>query len=185
MLRSNVETVEKRIETIDIEQEDLCQYLRRDCLEIHGIPETPYESTDQIVKDIGKLIDVSIGDGDISISHRLPSRRKNGRPQVIIAKFVQRTTRDSLYNARRVLKDFDTTKLGHAYSSKNKIFLNESLTPRSRALFYEVRQFQKTEQFKSSWTKNGQVYLRKDSESDKICFNTLTKFQEFKDNFEV
>lgn len=62
-----------------------------------------------------------------------------------------------------------TTDLGHSHSTKCKIFLNESLTPRSRFLFHEVCKFQKSNHYKSCWTQNGQVYLKKDSKSHKIC----------------
>ena len=63
---------------------DLEQYTRRECVEISGIPQKPDESTNTIVKQLGKAVGVEIADIDISVSHRLPpsklyKSRKPGR----------------------------------------------------------------------------------------------------------
>ena len=47
------------------------QYMRRDCLEIRGIPVLTGEDTSQFVKKVWEIIEVQVQDQDISISHRL------------------------------------------------------------------------------------------------------------------
>ena len=58
---------------------DLEQYSRRDCLEIRGIPlpstPTDVDLTDDVVLKIGEKIGVPMQKSDISISHRIPSRK--------------------------------------------------------------------------------------------------------------
>ena len=54
--------------TIDAMQ----QYLRRDCIEITGIPTLPLDNPKQLVLELGSLIDVSISEDQISTAHRLP-----------------------------------------------------------------------------------------------------------------
>jgi hypothetical protein len=36
-------------------------YSRRDCLEFHGIPESHGENTDELVKRVGELVGVEVG----------------------------------------------------------------------------------------------------------------------------
>ena len=80
---------------------DLEQYIRRECLEISGIPEEMHEDTNDIVIRVGRMIGVEIENSDISISHRLPIKqsyskavRKGKETKKIIAKFVRRDKRD-------------------------------------------------------------------------------------------
>ena len=77
--------------------DDLQSYLRRDLLEIHGVPMSEDEKTDEIVLKVAKLIvlDLVLNVNDISISHRLPAAM--GRVPVIIAKFVRRSVRDRFF----------------------------------------------------------------------------------------
>ena len=59
---------------------DLEQYTRRDCLEIRGIPlpstPTDLDQTDEVVLQISEKIGVPMQKSDISISHRIPSRKQ-------------------------------------------------------------------------------------------------------------
>jgi hypothetical protein len=84
-------------------------YSRRDCLEFHGIPESHGENTDELVKRVGELVGVEVGQTDISVSHRLPSKR--GQIPTIIAKFTKRSTRDKIYQAKGNLKTHRTSDL--------------------------------------------------------------------------
>ena len=58
--------------TIDAMQ----QYLRRDCIEITGIPTLPLDNPKQLVLELGSLIDVNIIGGQISTARRLPDTKK-------------------------------------------------------------------------------------------------------------
>ena len=48
------------------------QYLRRDYLEINGIPISSYENPNQLVKEVGSLAGVEIDDRHIAAAHKLP-----------------------------------------------------------------------------------------------------------------
>lgn len=85
-LKLEVNAMAERITELEEVQEDLKSYSRRDCLELHGIPEMPGENTDEIVKNLYQLYNVDIEAADISVSHRLPTRRSAISP--IIAKFT-------------------------------------------------------------------------------------------------
>ncbi|XP_028412579.1 uncharacterized protein LOC114535473 [Dendronephthya gigantea] len=166
-----------RISKLEDEQENLNLYSRRDCLEFHGIPETPDENTDELVKQIADLMAVEINPTDISTSHRLPSRR--GIIPTIIAKFARRSTRDKLYNSKGNLKNRSSSDLGFVRSD-NKLYVNESLTPKARELYHQVRQVRKAHRFKYAWTKYGKPYLKKDNASRAISFALLKELDDFK-----
>ena len=119
--------------------DDLQSYLRRDLLEIHGVPMSEDEKTDEIVLKVAKLIvlDLVLNVNDISISHRLPAAM--GRVPVIIAKFVRRSVRDRFFNCKRELHDKTAQDLG--FHENTRLFVNESLTRKSRELFNKVKTF--------------------------------------------
>ena len=83
--------------------DDQDQYIRRDCLEIRGIPVSAQEDTNElIIKAVGSIVDIPVEDNDISISHRMKSG--NTIPPIIV-KFTRRCVRDAFYKARSRLKD--------------------------------------------------------------------------------
>ena len=106
---------------------DLEQYIRRECIEISGIPENPLENTNEIVIKVGNLMGVEIDSGDISVSHRLPVKptsysdavRRDRRPRdsKTIAKFVRRDVRDKFYRGRKRLSNKTTRDLGFSDQS--------------------------------------------------------------------
>jgi hypothetical protein len=99
-LSEQVKRLEKSILVSEGEVEQLKQYIRRDMLEIHGVPITEGENTNLIVQKVVELADplMTLEQGEISISHRLPSRQ--GQIPPIIVKFVRR---DKIYKMRRGL----------------------------------------------------------------------------------
>ena len=70
------------------------QYLRRDCLEITGIPIIPQDSPNKLVAEISSALDVDLDENEISVAHRLlPTKKVKDQ---IIAKFVRRDKRDEM-----------------------------------------------------------------------------------------
>ncbi|CAB4021250.1 Hypothetical predicted protein, partial [Paramuricea clavata] len=86
-----------RISKLEEDQENINLYSRRDCLEFHGVPETPEENTDELLKQIGDLMAVEVKTSDISTSHRLP-----------------RSIRDKLYESKGKLKNRSSSDHGFA-----------------------------------------------------------------------
>jgi len=100
--------------------EDLVYYLRRDCLEISGIPSSENYTSNDIVIAVGRAIDVPIKEEDISTSHPLPPT-----PPRIIVKFTLRDTRNAFYANRRKLINKKTNELpGHGLEEEEKIWLS-------------------------------------------------------------
>lgn len=92
--------------------------------------------------------------------------------------------RDRIYNARRELSTKTAQDLGFPHN--NKLYINESLTPKLRELLYEVKTLKRNNQFKFVWTRNGKVLLRKDGNPaiypNQISQN-MDQFIVFKDSY--
>ena len=51
------------------ETEEMGHYLRSDCLEISGVKSNAEFSSENIVESIGKVLNVSVTENDISVAH--------------------------------------------------------------------------------------------------------------------
>ena len=181
ILKKTVLKLEDRIKVLEENVDDLQQYSRRDCMEVRGIPYRKDESTNKIVQDVAKLMNVDIDDKDISISHRLPvSPRFKGARAIppIIVKFVRRDDKERFYKARKLLKAHTSSSLG--YTEGNFIFINECLSEKNREIFNLSLKFKKANHFNFIWTSNGKTFLRKNKDSKAILIaskETLKKLE--------
>ncbi|EDO35141.1 predicted protein [Nematostella vectensis] len=114
---------------------DIEQCSRRDCFEIKGVPVTPTENTNDVLKNVGDLMEVEILEEDISTSHRLQAPRPNpnqrpAKPVVhvntptasIIVKFARRDVRDRFYAGRKHLRDKSVRDIGLTRSEQDLHF---------------------------------------------------------------
>ena len=153
---------EQREETnrLDDIYDELEQYSRKNSLEILGIPENAYTSTEEAVIRLGEALNVHhINSEDIEISHKL--KRKNSRP--IIVKFLSHKVKSRLYKARIQLKGLKVTDIfssnGNA-SPEQRIFINENLTDYRRELFWKANKKKKDNMIISAWTIDGKLFVK-------------------------
>ena len=145
---------------LDDKYDDLEQYSRKNSLEILGVPEGAYTSTDEVVIRIGEAINVEIKPEDIEISHKL--KRKNTKP--VIVKFLSHKVKSSFYKARTKLKHVKTSDIfpSDAFTSREEqhIFINENLTSYRRELFWKTTKLKKDNMITSSWTMDGKIFVK-------------------------
>ena len=138
-LKDHIEERNKLGEKYD----DLEQYSRKNTLEILGVPEGAYTSTDEVVIRIGEAINVDIKPEDIEISHKL--KRKTSKP--VIVKFVSHKVKSLLYKARTRLKNVKSSDVfpsyAFAYREDQRIFINENLTNYRRELFWKANKMKR------------------------------------------
>ena len=139
------QTTRKHEETlyrIECSLDETQQYLRRDCLEVTGVPIMPQDNPKQIVKEIGSLVGVVIDDSDIATAHRLPDTRKVKNR--LIVKFVRREKREEVYKKRKNLVGKNTSHLLSVAETNNsensKIYINNSLTNYRKRLFGRIKE---------------------------------------------
>lgn len=143
--------------------EDMEQYSRSNCLEIQGIPYMPTEDVLSIVKDVGKALDLTISDSMVDACHRLGVRQNGDKPPGIIVKFVRRIDKEEFLRKRRVKRTLSTRHMGR--SDDLPIYVNESLSPTRRRLHAMARQYQRDNNYKFLWVRNGKIFLRKEEKA--------------------
>ena len=152
------------------------QYDCRQNLELKDVPMTKNEDVMKITLDLIRKLDVDIEEEDISITHRLPQKRRLDRTRAnkatnhptIILRLVSRLKRNEIYANRFKAKDIE----GFPVDGMEKVFINENLTKRRKRLFWNTKQKANELGYKFFCTHNGQIYARKDEESEKIYMRT-------------
>ena len=93
--------IDKLVNLVDRQE----QYLRRNCLLVHGIVETNDENTDDLVlKTINEKLDVNITESEIDRSHSIVTKKDGRRPRPIIVKLMSYNTREKVFASKRKLK---------------------------------------------------------------------------------
>lgn len=150
----------EEMNTLEEKYDDLEQYSRKNSLEILGVPEGAYTSTDELVIRIGEAINVDIKPEDIEISHKI--KRKNSKP--VIVKFLSHKTKSLLYKARTKLRNVKISELFPNYADasgeEHGIFINENLTDYRRELFWKANKLKKDNMITSIWTIDGKLFVK-------------------------
>ena len=126
------------------------QYTRRNTLELHGVPMTRGESTNDIAIDIFQAMGVDVTYADICRSHRNFTRRRRGNrnlPPIILVKLIRHDIKQIIYDNREVLRYLPGYR---------NIYVNENLTKSRRKLYGRVRTH--FPHFKCT-TNDGKIYL--------------------------
>ena len=171
---------------IDCSLDGTQQYLRRDCLEITGVPITSHDNPKLLVKEIGTLIGAEIDDSHIAAAHRLPDS-KNVKNRLFV-KFLQRDKREEVYKKRKHLVGKSVHQLpsiraeiGESVSRDNKIYINESLTSYRKRLFGRIKDYKRKNNVKYLWTSNGKIMLKVNEASATEAFTTHEEFEDYLD----
>jgi len=69
--RKKIQEREEEIGVLCDLQDKLGQYTRKNSLEIHGVPESAYTETEDVVLKLAEALDVSVEPKDIQICHKL------------------------------------------------------------------------------------------------------------------
>ena len=155
------EDIVKKVKQIEQTQHESEQYSRNKNIEIFGVEECKNEKIrDTIHRLVEGLKIEHYHDNNIEKAHRLPSRNKTKTPTILV-QFKTRQWRDDWLKGRqgRINND-DIFQNGN----KDRIFVNEHLTPFYKALMWKTKQSAK-KQFKYIWFNNGKIHLKKDDES--------------------
>ena len=141
------------------------QYLRVDNIEVVGLPQPDDIVTDEqmVIEIVNQMSTeeevICISSDDISICHEVPSRRHD-KKRVVVCKFISRKCKLAIIKAKK-----NHRRLNYRDSP---ISINDHLSQQNRHLFSTASTLKKEFNFKYLWTKNGNVYIRKDNTSDII-----------------
>ena len=146
-------------ELLECSLDTLEQYTRKNSLEIHGIPENLYPSTQDVVIKVAEALNVTIVPSDIEICHKL--KRSKG-PQPILVKFLSHQTKSKLYRERTKLRNVKISDIYPSYSSSEdrRIFILENLTTYRGELVAEANRRRRDGTLLSIWTLDGKIYVK-------------------------
>ena len=130
------------------------QYSRRNCLLIHGLPESKNENTDNLVIDtIKEKMGEEIKKNEIDRSYRLGAPKNNGKSRPIIIKFVRYNTRCRIFKNKKKLK-------------AKSIRVTESLT--KKQIIEALKKAREDHGFENVWSSEGNILYKDVSEGNKI-----------------
>ena len=124
--------------------DSLEQYSRRNCLLLHGVPETADEGTDQIFVDtVNSKLDVKLKLKDLDRTHRIGKPKKD-KIRPIIAKFARYNKRKTVFQNRKKFKG-------------SSFVITESLTQRRMTQLNAAKErFGK----ENVWTGDGEILVK-------------------------
>ncbi|XP_046677353.1 uncharacterized protein LOC124365416 [Homalodisca vitripennis] len=155
--------LKKKVKELETRLEDIEQYSRSNCIEMQGIPLEPAEDVLNIVKDVGRALDLDISDTMVDACHRLGVQKTGDKPPGIIVKFVRRMGKESFIQRRRVKTTLSTRHIGR--KDDRSIYVNESLSPARRRIHALARRFQREKNCKFLWIRNGKIFMRKEDKA--------------------
>ena len=116
--------------------ESLAEYLRRDGLEISGVPPSTNYTCNEVVMAVGEAIGIQVKEEDISTSHPLLTFNKDA-PSKLIVKFTRRDTRNSFYTNRRKLIDKTNMRRSQTRLGRKILFIYRNLSLDTKKSFSE------------------------------------------------
>lgn len=149
-----IEAIKEEARKATATAKDLSDYGRRNTVEIHGVPEDDDENMFEIIKDIGKAVNLTIKEEHIDAIHRLPSKRN----KPIIVRFCNRWMLDKLKEARKG-KLLNANQIG--YVENSRIFINVSLSKSQSYLAMLARNFFKQYDCKVKANDSSNLYVIK------------------------
>ena len=129
-------------------------------MEIHGILEAAYESSEEVVLKLALALEVpSITSNDIEISHKLTTKGK------IIVKFQNHKVKSKLYHNSRKLQHIAVSGLFPNLSAATavqaqQIFLNENLTSFRRRIMSRANEMRRDGELVRTWSMDGKIYVK-------------------------
>ena len=156
-LKEEVTYLREKVDDITAETDRQEQYSRRNCLLIHGLPESKNENTDHLAMEaIETKMNIKITDNDIDRTHRIRKPKHNGKPRPVIIKFVRYHDRKKIFSSKKLLKD-------------SGVSITESLTAfRMKKLSNARENFG----FRNVWTVDERIfYSENGSQHAKVYYN--------------
>lgn len=176
-LRRERQEQKQYIEKLEKKIQDLQQRSRCSGIEIRNIPLLTNESSAILTKticNVGEAIGQRISEAELRDVYRLPGKSPVGStsPRPIIAEFTTVQMKQSVisavrsYNKGKGKEDKINTSLVGIPGKRQPLYIMEQLPSNTKKLFYQSREFAKSNGYQFCWISNGNIFLRK-AEGDK------------------
>ena len=155
-LKKTCSKLEKRVAKLELENDALEQYGRRNILRVSGIPEEVDEATDDHIIKLANALDVPMTKQDIDRSHHVGKPGSGGgrvgradkskrQHRDIIIKFISYNTRRRLFQMRKDLRETENGELKF-------VFINEDLTKTRSKILFEARILRHENKLKAAYS---------------------------------
>lgn len=183
ILEQKTKSYEVKIESLESKIEQLERNSRTSSIEIRNIPRQTNENKSElrsIIKKVGELINQPILDSEIQDILRLKTEKETKNH--ILVNFTSTAVKEGfIYKSRTFNRENKDNKLNtdhlHLPGPSKPIYIDESLTKLGRKLYYLARQFVKDNNYYSTWTSYGKIYLREKKDSSSIRIDTEQDLQ--------
>ena len=153
-LTEKVSNLENKVTSLEINQNMLEQYGRRNNIEVSGIPDSVEDNClEEKVISVFTSIGIDVKSNDIEASHRTGKSRNS--PKKAIVHFNNRKFAKQALCNRKKLKSTDKSTLGLT----NDGFINENLTPVNNRITYNCRKLKRQNLISKTYTVNGTVHV--------------------------
>ena len=164
-LQTKIDNLEAEKSKLADEIDDLEQYSRRNCLLIHGIPESNKEDTTAAcLENINKKLKVNLTRDHLDRTHRVGKRKSSesddAKPRPIIMKFISYTQRQAVFRTKKNLKG-------------SNLLITESLTTKRMAVLRAAQNKVRAEGIKRAWTQDGRIIILTNDE-DKVTIKKIS-----------
>ena len=96
-----------KVDDVTAETDRQEQYSRRNCLLIHGLPESKNENTDILAMEVIETkMNLKITVNDIDRTHRIGKPKNNGKPRPVVIKFVRYNDKKKVFSSKKIVEKF-------------------------------------------------------------------------------
>ena len=166
---AELDAIRTEIAALQVEMNNIQQYLRINNLEIVGLPDPNDGESDEtlLINALNDLdgLDEIVTPEDIDISHPMKSQRKDGK-SVHVVKFISRKTKGMILSAKK-------QENNKQFKFRNcEVYINEHLSKVNRSIFAAAQEKKKNLNYKYCWTRGGTIHMRKTDDSPVITIST-------------
>ena len=185
-LRRELKTKDDQLVQIEKDVIDMQQYIRRNNIEIHGIPDTvEQKDLEKKVIEVCSALNVHVKKQDIEACHRLEDKTKGKSPKKTIVRFVNRNFCDDLHRNKKMLKDGGNRNVRRKFHGMgldhSKTYLNNNLCPYNKFLWGKCKQLHSAKLIDKFWVYNGHIFINDNPNESKGT--KVNHFNELKQSF--
>lgn len=160
-LESKLNQYQIRVASLESDFNNHQQWLRRDNIEVQGVPELKNEKPTDIIIRIATHAGVEMKFDDIVSANRVqPLKPISGRHKNIVVKLKNPALKSRLTVALRKCRGVTSADIGIP-GKASRIFVNEHLTAHNKKLLKLCKEKCSSMGYKYTWVKNSSIYVRK------------------------
>ena len=166
---------------ISIERDvvDLQQYIRRNNIEICGIPNNvEQKDLEEKVIQIADTIDVKISKNDIEACHRLINKKETLGPKRTIVRFINRKNVEMLHRNKKKLGSDRVKEKLKSLDLNNDVYINSNLCPYNKFLWGKCKRLHENKLIDRFWVYNGSLHVAVKENDAGFKVNHFSKLEE-------